>query len=153
MNEQFRQFVDAIARTCDVHVREEGSDDINCRLSTAQFEAKMLREKDGLLLLQRLEDGEWKQIEQLGLCHAEVRGGLVEFHIPRWLELLRHMRAYDVKTIQEQRCKEKTSKGNVYKDEYDARCAAHQMSGTKHAEIVPFLCTSCQLWHIGRKNK
>ena len=53
---------------------------------------KMLKEKDGWALLDLLEIGEWRVVENLGLVNGYIKEGVVYFNIPRWNNLVEHLR-------------------------------------------------------------
>jgi hypothetical protein len=55
-----------------------------------------------------------------------------------------------VRTIQRDRCLEKTGRGNVYPDATSAEMAAAAMSKKFGVNIVSYHCPSCERYHIGR---
>jgi len=77
---------DAIAPT------EESVDSIDLVLTKEEFMSKMLQEKDGWPMLDLLEMGESEVVERLGLLHGYIEKGVVFFSIPRWNNLLMHLR-------------------------------------------------------------
>lgn len=61
-------------------------------LARDEFMKKMLEEKDGQALLDLMEGGEWKVCERLGLTNAYYDGGTAYIDVPRWNNLVSHLR-------------------------------------------------------------
>jgi hypothetical protein len=61
-------------------------------LTRQEFMSRMLLEKDGQALLDLMEDGEWKVCERLGLTNAYLSEGGAYIDVPRWNNLLAHLR-------------------------------------------------------------
>lgn len=70
----------------------ETADTTNLVLSREQFMEKMHGEPDGQDLLDLLEDGEWRVVERLGLCTGNLEPAGPTFRIPRWKNLVAHLR-------------------------------------------------------------
>ena len=71
---------------------QESEDSVNLTLTKEAFMAKMLKEKDGWALLDLLEAGEWRIAERLGLIRGYYQDGKTLFEIPRWNNLVEHLR-------------------------------------------------------------
>jgi hypothetical protein len=61
-------------------------------LTKDEFASKMMEEKDGQALLDLLEIGEWKVCERLGLCFGAVTETGPIIAVPRWKNLVAHLR-------------------------------------------------------------
>lgn len=66
--------------TTDLHLTREG------------FVTLMLHEKDGRSLLDLMEKGEWKVCERMGLTNAYHKEGVAYIDVPRWNNLVAHLR-------------------------------------------------------------
>lgn len=89
-----QDFLDTL-RTMAAHgPTQETAESVNLVLTKQQFVDKMKLEMDGNgdLLLDLLERGEWRIAERMGLIHGEQKDGEVVFTIPRWNNLVQHLR-------------------------------------------------------------
>lgn len=84
-----KDFLDDLRST--IENTEETAESINLTLTKEQFISKMLEEKDGVALLNCLED-ENKIAERMGLIHGYVKESITYFDIPRWNNLIAHLR-------------------------------------------------------------
>lgn len=64
----------------------------NLHLTRNEFMDRMLLEGDGQSLLDLMEDGEWKVCERMGLTNAYYDGGVPYIDVPRWKNLVAHLR-------------------------------------------------------------
>lgn len=71
---------------------DETPDTTNLHLTREEFMERMLRERDGQALLDLMEDGEWRVCERLGLTEAYMEGSTAIIDVPRWNNLLSHLR-------------------------------------------------------------
>lgn len=70
----------------------KNTESVNLTLAKPEFMTKMLKEKDGWVLMDCLEFGEWKVAERLGLINGYIKDGQPYFDIPRWNNLVEHLR-------------------------------------------------------------
>ena len=75
-----------------IGVPEETPETTNLHLTRQQFMDRMNLEKDGQALLDLMEDGEWKVCERLGLTKAYYEASVAHIDVPRWNNLLSHLR-------------------------------------------------------------
>lgn len=61
-------------------------------LTRDEFMARMLLEEDGQALLDLMEDGEWRICERLGLTNAYHKEGTPYIDVPRWNNLVAHLK-------------------------------------------------------------
>jgi len=71
---------------------EESAESQNLTLTKEEFFFKMLLEDNGIELLDLLERGEWKVAERMGLINGYIKDGAPFFDIPRWKNLVAHLR-------------------------------------------------------------
>lgn len=71
---------------------DETSETTGLHLTRDEFVARMLEEKDGQALLDLMEGGEWKVCERLGLTNAYLGEGGAYIDVPRWNNLVSHLR-------------------------------------------------------------
>lgn len=87
-----KEFLDNLRKQAAVGSTEENTESQNLILFKQQFMDKMLQEKDGWALLDCLESGEWRVAERLGLINGYVKDGQPCFDVPRWNNLVEHLR-------------------------------------------------------------
>ena len=87
-----KEFLDNLRKEAAFGRTEENAESTNLTLTKAEFMAKMLKEKDGWALLHLLEIGEWKVVENLGLIIGYIKDSQVYFNVPRWNNLVEHLR-------------------------------------------------------------
>ena len=68
------------------------ADSTDLHLTRNEFMQRMLREVDGQQLLDLMEDGECRVCERFGLSNAYVEEGVIYIDVPRWNNLLQHLR-------------------------------------------------------------
>ena len=71
---------------------EETADSTDLHLTRDDFMKRMLRNKDGQQLLDLMELGECWVCERLGLCDAYYEDGVPYIDVPRWNNLVKHLR-------------------------------------------------------------
>lgn len=71
---------------------EETPETTNLHLTREEFIARMIGEEDGQAYLDLMEAGEWKVCERLGLTNAYIKEGVVYIDVPRWNNLVTHLR-------------------------------------------------------------
>lgn len=71
---------------------DESPETSNLHLTRDEFMAKMRQERDGQALLDLMEMGEWKICERLGLTNAYLEGSVAYIDVPRWNNLVSHLR-------------------------------------------------------------
>ena len=71
---------------------QESPESLDLVLTKDEFEQLMRRESDGEELLGLLEKGESSIVERMGLCHGSILNGAVVFNVPRWNNLVAHLR-------------------------------------------------------------
>ena len=146
----------------DVTVRQETAADFNLELTRAQFEDRMLKERNGLEMLRCLELL-GPAVERLGLMYPYKRGGEWHVSIPRWRALVDHlhtvltMRGLVVPgpdkpewSINQDSCREKTSVGNLYTGLEAAQIAAGRCD--RKLRVRAYKCQVCPYYHIGKAN-
>lgn len=74
------------------HNTEETAESVDLHLTRDEFMAKMREEPDGQALLDLLEAGEWRICERLGLSNAYHADGEAWIDVPRWNNLVAHLR-------------------------------------------------------------
>ena len=74
---------------------DETPETSNLHLTREEFMDKMKAEKDGWRLLDLLESGEWRVAERLGLIRGYREGDKIYFDVPRWNNLVEHLRIVD----------------------------------------------------------
>ena len=67
-------------------------DSTDLHLTRDEFMQRMLREVDGQQLLDLMEKGECWVCERFGLCDAYYKDGVAYIDVPRWNNLLQHLR-------------------------------------------------------------
>jgi hypothetical protein len=87
-----KEFIDNLRKQAAGIMTEETAESQNLTLTKEQFMADMLKEKDGLALLDCLENGEWRVAERLGLINGYLKDGAPYFDVPRWNNLVAHLR-------------------------------------------------------------
>lgn len=70
----------------------EGPETSDLHLTREEFMARMLLETDGQAYLDLMEDGEWKVCERLGLTNAQYKDGVACIDVPRWKNLVAHLK-------------------------------------------------------------
>ncbi len=87
-------FLDKLRTLAAHESTEETAESVNLTLTKQQFVDKMKLEMNGKgdLLLDLLERGEWRIAERMGLIHGEHKNGEVVFTVPRWNNLVQHLR-------------------------------------------------------------
>jgi len=90
MNDEIRNFAESIRG--QIENVGETPETTGLHLTRKEFMEKMLLERDGQDLLDLMEDGEWKVCERLGLTNAYYDGGTAYIDVPRWNNLLGHLR-------------------------------------------------------------
>lgn len=76
----------------DLGQSEEPTDSTDLHLTRDEFMQRMHREKDGQQLLDLMEDGEYIVCERLGLCDGYYEGDVAYIDVPRWNNLVQHLR-------------------------------------------------------------
>lgn len=71
---------------------EESAESQNLTLTKEEFFLKMMLEEKGIELLDLLESGEWRVAERMGLINGYIKDGEPYFDIPRWKNLVAHLR-------------------------------------------------------------
>lgn len=71
---------------------EETPETRSLHLTREEFMARMLLESDGQGLLDLMESGEWRVCERLGLTSAYYEGKVAYIDVPRWNNLIAHLR-------------------------------------------------------------
>lgn len=71
---------------------EETPETRSLHLTRDEFMSRILLEKDGQALLDLMETGEWRVCERLGLTNAYYEGGVAYIDVPRWNNLVAHLR-------------------------------------------------------------
>jgi hypothetical protein len=71
---------------------DESPETTDLHLTKDEYMEKMRREEDGEELLALLESGEFRVVERMGLCHGYIEEGTVVFDVPRWNNLIGHLR-------------------------------------------------------------
>lgn len=61
-------------------------------LTREEFMARMLLEPNGQDYLDLMEDGEWKVCERMGLTNAYYSEGVAYIDVPRWKNLVAHLK-------------------------------------------------------------
>lgn len=93
MSDGIKNFAEALRQECvDKGALVEDANSTNLSLNKQEFMEKMLKEKDGEALLLLLEDGEWKVAERLGLINGRLENGQPRFDVPRWNNLVQHLK-------------------------------------------------------------
>lgn len=87
-----KQFLDNLRKEAAFGRTEENAESTNLTLTKPEFMAKMLKEKNGWALMDCLEFGEWKVAERLGLIIGYIKDGQPYFDVPRWNNLVEHLR-------------------------------------------------------------
>ena len=90
MKDEIKNFADSLRG--QIGGTDETSLTVNLTLSRDEFVARMLEEKDGQELLDLMERGEWKVCERLGLTNAYLGEGGARIEVPRWNNLVAHLR-------------------------------------------------------------
>lgn len=86
------EFIENLRKQVAFGTTEETFDSTNLCLTKEQFASKMLVEKDGQALLDLLSMGEWQVAENLGLIKGYRANNQVLFDVPRWNNLVQHLR-------------------------------------------------------------
>ena len=71
---------------------EETAASTDLHLTRDEFMERMRREEDGQQLLDLMESGEWTVCERLGLSKAYYEESVAYIDVPRWNNLLQHLR-------------------------------------------------------------
>lgn len=87
----FTPMLEALRATSGENVQESESTQ-NLHLTHQQFKDKMLEQADGWPLLDLLESGEWRICERMGLCNGYIKDGVAYIDVPRWNNLVAHLR-------------------------------------------------------------
>jgi hypothetical protein len=90
MNDGIRNFAEALRGRIDNVGETPETTDLH--LTRREFMDRMLLEGDGQILLDLMEDGEWRVCERLGLTNAYLSDGTAYIDVPRWNNLLAHLR-------------------------------------------------------------
>lgn len=90
MNDEIKDFAESLRGR--IENVGETPDTTGLHLTKKQFMERMLQEKDGQPLLDLMEDGEWRVCERLGLTNAYHDGGNAYIDVPRWNNLIAHLR-------------------------------------------------------------
>ncbi len=90
MNKAVKKWADLVLDSGG-SVRFESKHDVALRLGALQFEAKMLKESDGLALLQCLQR-EATHCERAELIRPYRQGGKVYYEVQRWWDLVGYLR-------------------------------------------------------------
>ena len=90
MADNMKSFADNLRQ--QIGGTDETAETMNLHLTRPEFMEKMLREEDGKSLLDLLEDGEWMICERLGLTNAYRSEGVAYIDVPRWNNLVTHLR-------------------------------------------------------------
>lgn len=85
------EFIENLRKQCSDSI-EETPETTSLHLTREEFMVKMKAEKDGWQLLDLLEQGEWKVAERLGLISGYREGDKVYFDVPRWNNLVEHLK-------------------------------------------------------------
>ena len=90
MSDEIRNFAESLRGR--IESVAETSETVDLHLTRQEFMGRMLLEGDGQALLDLMEDGEWRVCERLGLTNAYYDGGTAYIDVPRWNNLLAHLR-------------------------------------------------------------
>lgn len=90
MNDQIKDFAEGLRKM--IGGTDETSETTELHLTREEFMERMLREPDGQRLLDLMEDGEWKVCERLGLTNAYYHEGVPYIDVPRWNNLVSHLK-------------------------------------------------------------
>ena len=71
---------------------KETEETTNLHLTKDEFEARMLKEPDGVQLLELLSSGEGNVCQRMGLTNGYIKDGKVYIDVPGWNNLLAHLR-------------------------------------------------------------
>jgi len=90
MNDEIKNFAEILRG--EIANTEETTETKDLHLTRKEFMDKMLLEQDGRSLLDLMEIGEWKVCERLGLTNAHYEGDVAYIDVPRWINLVAHLR-------------------------------------------------------------
>lgn len=90
MNDAIKNFAELLRG--EIANTEETTETKDLHLTRQEFMDKMLLEQDGQALLDLMEIGEWKVCERLGLTNAYYDAGVAYIDVPRWINLVAHLR-------------------------------------------------------------
>lgn len=95
MSDQIKNFAEHLRKM--IGGTDETSETTDLHLTRKEFMERMLLERmllegDGQALLDLMENGEWKVCERLGLTNAYVHEGVAYIDVPRWNNLVTHLR-------------------------------------------------------------
>ena len=90
MNDEIKNFAEHLRK--QIGGTDETPDTTGLHLTRDEFVVKMLEERDGQRLLDLMESGEWRVCERLGLTNAYLGDGGAYIDVPRWNNLVSHLR-------------------------------------------------------------
>jgi hypothetical protein len=90
MTDEIKNLVESLRK--QIGGTDETAETVDLHLTREEFMARMLLEADGQALLDLMEDGEWRVCERLGLTNAYLAEGNSFIDVPRWNNLLTHLR-------------------------------------------------------------
>jgi len=90
MTDQIKAFAEGLRKM--IGGTDETPETTELHLTREEFMERMLREPDGQRLLDLMEDGEWKVCERLGLTNAYYHEGVPYIDVPRWNNLVSHLK-------------------------------------------------------------
>lgn len=88
--DELNRFVEGLRR--QIGGTEETPETTNLHLTREEFMARMLLEPNGQDYLNLMEDGEWKVCERMGLTNAYYSDGVAYIDVPRWNNLVAHLK-------------------------------------------------------------
>jgi hypothetical protein len=92
---------DRLAESLRVHLEDlrshledtgETPETTELHLTREEFMIRMLLEPNGQAMLDLMEDGEWKVCERMGLTNAYYKEGVAYIDVPRWKNLVAHLK-------------------------------------------------------------
>jgi hypothetical protein len=92
MTDEIKNFAEILRK--QIGGTDETAETVDLHLTREEFMARMLLEADGQSLLDIMEDGEWRVCERLGLTNAYFSEGTAYIDVPRWNNLVSHLRIF-----------------------------------------------------------
>lgn len=90
MTDEIKNFAEHLRKM--IGGTDETPETTDLHLTRSDFMEKMLLEVDGQSLLDLMEAGEWRVCERLGLTNAYDQDGVAYIDVPRWNNLVTHLR-------------------------------------------------------------
>lgn len=90
MNDEIKDLAEHLRK--QIGGTEESPETTDLHLTRDEFMRRMLLERDGQALLDLMESGEWRVCERLGLTNAYLEGSTAYIDVPRWNNLVSHLR-------------------------------------------------------------